>query len=116
LGVIGEGAAMRREWEPEDLIACWTLVEADRRLLANKTGATRLGFGVSLKFFEIEARFPRHPGEVPDAAVAYVAEQVGVPAARFPRIGRRRAPSSAIAWRFVVCSGSARPRAPTRRP
>jgi hypothetical protein len=39
---------------------------------------------VSLKFFEIEARFPRHPGEVPDTAVAYVAEQVAVPATRFP--------------------------------
>jgi hypothetical protein len=75
---------MRREWEPEDLIACWTLVEADRRLLANKAGANRLGFAVSLKFFEIEARFPRHPGEVPDTAVAYVAEQVAVPATRFP--------------------------------
>jgi len=24
---------MRREWEPEDLIDCWTLVEADWKLL-----------------------------------------------------------------------------------
>ena len=35
---------MRREWSPEDLIACWTLVDADRALVGNKTGATRLGF------------------------------------------------------------------------
>jgi len=71
---------MRREWEPEDLIAYWTLGEADWRLLANKRGATRLGFAVILKFFELEARFPRHSGEVPARAVSYMADQVKVPA------------------------------------
>jgi hypothetical protein len=50
---------VRREWEPEDVVACWTLVEADRELIANKTGATRLGFTPLLKFFELEGRFPR---------------------------------------------------------
>ena len=50
---------MRQEWEPEDLLASWTLVEADWELAANKAGATRLGFGLLLKFFELEARFPR---------------------------------------------------------
>ncbi len=74
---------MRREWEPEDLLACWTLVEPDRQLLANKAGATRLGFAVLLKFFELEARFPRHAGEVPPAAVTYVAQQVGVESGEF---------------------------------
>jgi hypothetical protein len=38
----------------------------------------RLGFALILKFFEIEARFPRHASEFPPAAVAYVARQVGV--------------------------------------
>jgi len=38
----------------------------------------RLGFALILKFFEIEARFPRHASELPPAAVAYVARQVGV--------------------------------------
>jgi hypothetical protein len=69
---------MRREWEPEDLVACWTLVDDDWRLVGNKTGATRLGFAVLLKFFELEARFPRHAGEVPKAATAWVAKQVKV--------------------------------------
>ncbi len=49
---------MRREWEPEDLVACWTLLDADWRMVGNKTGATRLGFALLSKFFEIEARFP----------------------------------------------------------
>ncbi len=49
---------MRREWEPEDLVACWTLLDAVWRMVGNKTGATRLGFALLSKFFEIEARFP----------------------------------------------------------
>lgn len=74
---------MRREWEPEDLIACWTLVEEDWPLVANKAGATRLGFAVMLKYFELEARFPRHAGDVPRAAIDYVARQVNVDPSRF---------------------------------
>ena len=53
---------------PEDPVSCWTLVNSDWDLVANKAGATRLGFAVLLKFFELEARFPRHAGEVPRAA------------------------------------------------
>ncbi len=74
---------MRREWATDDLIACWTLVDADWDLIANKTGATRLGFVLMLKFFELDARFPRHAGEVPLAAVQYLAEQVKVDAGLF---------------------------------
>lgn len=51
--------------------------------MGNKTGATRLGFGLLLKFFEQEGRFPRHAGEVPRAAVDYMAGQVKVDAALF---------------------------------
>lgn len=78
---------MRREWEPEELIACWTLVEADQELVANKSGATRLGFALLLKFFELEARFPRDVGELPPAAVNYMAEQVRVDAAELDAYG-----------------------------
>ncbi|MHB8456691.1 MAG: DUF4158 domain-containing protein [Acidimicrobiales bacterium] len=52
-------------------MAAWTLV-------ANKTGSSWLGFTLLLKFFEAEARFPRHAGELPSAAVDYVAAQVKV--------------------------------------
>ncbi len=69
---------MRREWEPEDLVGAWTLVADDWRLVGNKTGPTRLGFVLLLKFFELEGRFPRHGGELPPAAGAYVASQVQV--------------------------------------
>ncbi|MEU6797472.1 DUF4158 domain-containing protein [Nonomuraea wenchangensis] len=42
-----------------------------------------MGFGLLLKFFEQEGRFPRHAGEVPRAAVDYMAGQVKVDAALF---------------------------------
>lgn len=35
---------MRAEWEPDELIGSWTLVEGDWKLIRNKSGATRLGF------------------------------------------------------------------------
>ncbi len=69
---------MRREWTPENLIASWTLVEDDWRLVGNKTGATRLGFALLLKFFELEGRFPRHAGKLPRQAVDYLAQQLRV--------------------------------------
>jgi hypothetical protein len=57
----------RREWSPGDVVACWTLVEGDWDLVANKTGATRLCFCPMLKFFELEGRFPDVLEEVPAA-------------------------------------------------
>lgn len=60
------------------MVLGWTLVGDDWRLLGNKTGATRLGFALLLKFFELEARFARGVHDFPARAVAYVAEQVGV--------------------------------------
>jgi hypothetical protein len=50
-----------------------------------ETGATRLGFTLLLKFFELEGRFPRHAGEVRQAAVDYAAQQVGVQPDEFGR-------------------------------
>lgn len=60
---------MRVEWSPEGLVESWTLVEEDWRLIGNKGGATRLGFAVLLKFFEIQAGFPVAPDDVPAAAI-----------------------------------------------
>jgi len=80
-----------RERDFDDLVASWTLVDADTELLAGRHEATRLSFALMLKFFEIDGRFPRHVGEVPPAAVDYVARQLGLvegPARRFEVTGR----------------------------
>jgi hypothetical protein len=33
---------MKREWQPEELIECWTLLDRDQRLVANKTELLRV--------------------------------------------------------------------------
>jgi len=76
---------MRREWELEDLIECWTPDENESALVGNKTGATRLGFSLLLKFFEIEGRFPRRK-DVPRPAVEFMAGQVKVDPVRRVRL------------------------------
>ena len=70
---------MRREWNLEDLIESWSLTDEDRKLVGNKYGFTRLGFALTLKFFEIAARFPERHYEFPAAVVEFVAKQVRVP-------------------------------------
>ncbi len=47
-------------------------------LVAGKRGATKLGFALLLRFYTERGRFPRGRGEIPDAAVDYVARQVAV--------------------------------------
>ena len=56
---------MQADWDPDELIGAWTLVEGNWDLIANKADVTRLGFAVMLKFYEIEGRFPAYPEEVP---------------------------------------------------
>lgn len=47
-------------------------------LLENKSEENRLGFAVLLKFFQIEARFPRSKQEVSKLVVSYIAKLLGV--------------------------------------
>jgi hypothetical protein len=72
---------MARPLELDELVEHFTLYPDETVLLRNKSGATRLGFGLSLKFLLWRARFPRGRGELPDNAIEFVAGQVGVPAA-----------------------------------
>ena len=64
----------------EDVDDRWALHASDRALLGNKTGATRLGFAILLKTFQLNGRFPYRLEEVPVAAVAAIASQIDVPA------------------------------------
>jgi hypothetical protein len=71
---------MKRVWTTDELVDHWTLGPADLSLLANKTGATRLGFALLLKYFQLDGRFPQHPRDVPLAAIVHVARQLDLPA------------------------------------
>jgi Domain of unknown function (DUF4158) len=76
---------VQTDWDLDELISVWTLVEGDWDLIANKSGVTRLGFAVMLKFYEIEGRFPAYPEEVPPAAVRYLGSLVQVPPGLFAK-------------------------------
>src|SRR5258708_2734787 len=75
----GGDTDMKRQWTPDELAEHWTLTESDKDLIANKAGATRLGFAVLLRYFHHDGRFPPYKGDVPTAAVVYVAQQLGLP-------------------------------------
>jgi hypothetical protein len=61
-----------------DLVEHWTLVGAERDLVAAKHRDTQLGFGLLLKFYGRFGRFPRGRAELHDDAVDFVARQLGV--------------------------------------
>ena len=67
---------MKRQWDIEELIEHFTLVQEDLDTLANKSGPTRLGFALLLKCFQYEGRFPHGKHEIPKDVVNYVAHQL----------------------------------------
>jgi TnpA family transposase len=70
---------MKRNWEIDELIEYWTLLPDELALLGNKTGATRLGFAVFLKYFQLQALFPPTQPEIPAIILNHIASQVNVP-------------------------------------
>jgi Domain of unknown function (DUF4158) len=77
-GPRARGDGIRQHWETDELAEHWTLDDQDMKLLRNKTGATRLGFAVLLKFFEQEGRFLSGPEEAPVEVVEFIARQLGL--------------------------------------
>jgi Domain of unknown function (DUF4158) len=74
---------MPQEYGGEELLVDWTLLPAEEVLVGSKRGPARLGFAVLLKFLQCEGRFPQRPQDVPLAAVAHLAAQVGIPVAHW---------------------------------
>ena len=64
---------MKRQWDAEELIENFTLDPSEIALLDHKSEVNRLGKAVLLKFFQMEARFPRSSADVPSQVVSYIA-------------------------------------------
>lgn len=71
------------QWDIEELIEYFTLVEDDLEALANKTGPTRFGYALLLKCFQYEGRFPSARHEISKDVVNYVANQLKLDPALF---------------------------------
>lgn len=69
-----------RPLDLDELVEHFTLRPDELPLLRNKTGATRLGFALLLKYLPGRGRWPRGRSELPDNAIEHVARQVKVPA------------------------------------
>lgn len=69
---------MKLHWEEQELAERWSLRHDELELLQNRIERSRLGFAVSLKFFQVEGRFPSERKEVPTLALDYLASQLGV--------------------------------------
>ena len=69
---------MKRTCDEQELVEHWTLFEPERALLANRTGTGKLAVTVLLKFFQLNAQFPRYHRDVPAAVLDFVAKQLDV--------------------------------------
>ncbi|MED3330298.1 Tn3 family transposase [Bacillus thuringiensis] len=69
---------MKKNWTEDELLEHFILVDIERKLIGNKTGASRLGFTVLLKYFQHEARFPIKKSDVPKAVIEYIAKQLNL--------------------------------------
>jgi hypothetical protein len=68
---------MKHKWTLDELIDGWTLLPNELALVSSsKVDHNQLGFALLLKYFQLEGKFPRHRGEVPQTAVDYVARQL----------------------------------------
>lgn len=75
---------MKGEQKNEKLIEKWTLLPDERVLILSKRGASRLGFGILLKFFQAAGRFPLRQQEISDDEIEYVAGQLNISATVWP--------------------------------
>lgn len=69
---------MARDLGLDEVVDHFTLNSEETGWLRNKTGATRLGFAVQMKFLLWRGRFPKMRLELPRDAVAHIARQVDV--------------------------------------
>lgn len=69
---------MKWQWQADELHAHWHLTAEESNLLHKKTLHGRLGFVVSLKYFQNESHFPESYREIPEAVLGYLANQIGV--------------------------------------
>ena len=87
---------MRRLWLAEELVERWSLEPEELSLLPGKADTSKLGFAAQLAFYKQHARFPNAEADIAPAVIAYLAEQIGVPAAALAgydwvgRSGRRQ--------------------------
>ncbi|MCM3772366.1 DUF4158 domain-containing protein [Priestia aryabhattai] len=57
---------MKRNSNEDELLGHSGVLSIERKLIGNKTGVSRLGFTVLLKYFQQGARFPSKKQDIPE--------------------------------------------------
>ncbi|MEQ8882631.1 MAG: Tn3 family transposase [Fulvivirga sp.] len=68
---------MKRNWTADELLDHFTILEKEFGLVSAHKGAAELGFLITLKFFQIEAKFPTQKEEIPQIIIDFIAHQLG---------------------------------------
>jgi len=75
--ILDEGT-MRQHVTPQALLESFTIAPSERELLGTKSGASRRGCAVLLKYFQVEGRFPTSWHDVPREVIRHLAQSFGV--------------------------------------
>jgi len=67
---------MKFRWTAEEIADHFTLQRGERAFIGVNAPHNQLGKAILLKFFQYEARFPDDPSEIPQEAIAYLAQQL----------------------------------------
>ena len=67
---------MKRKWTTEEIITHFTLPSEEKVWLGSNERPNHLGKALQLKFFQYEGRFAEGLYEIPEEAIAYVAQQL----------------------------------------
>ena len=69
---------MQRHWNDHELALHWWLATDELAVLPPGEPSSRLGVAASLKFFQLEGRFPSSVKDLPPVALDYVAKQLDI--------------------------------------
>ena len=69
---------MQRHWNDHELALHWSLATDELAVLPPGEASSRLGVAASLKFFQLEGRFPSSVKDLPPVALDYVAKQLDI--------------------------------------
>jgi TnpA family transposase/flagellar biosynthesis chaperone FliJ len=75
---ILDEVTMHQHVTPQELVESFTIMPSERERLGTKSGASRLGCAVLLKYFQCAGRFPASWHDVPREVIRHLARSVGV--------------------------------------
>lgn len=69
---------MKRHWNEQELAEHWTLTSNELQCIRNRTNRNRIGFAVTLKFFQMAGRFPNDARDIPGLVLEHIARQLDI--------------------------------------